>query len=95
MSINKPEILKPNDSHKSFYGKAKLIPIRNGLALKSYDTIVCSVVFDNNGIHYTRHWNGYSATTMCHINAFNAQIGIPNGGKSWWNALPINKSVVF
>ena len=95
MHINKPKNLIPNDSHKSFYGKAKLIPLKNGIALKSYDTIVCSAIFGNNGVFYTRHWNDYSATTMRHINAFNAFIGIHVGGKQWWESMPINKSVVM
>ena len=81
--------LKPNDHHKSFHGKAIVIKTtRGGVLLKSYDTIVCEV---NRAGRFVRHWGGYSATTMRHINAFLAAFGVEGGGKAWWDALPVEK----
>lgn len=77
--------LRPTDYHKSFYGKALVIENGDRIQLRSYDTIVCSVV---NG-HFVRHWTGYSATTMRHINSFLDQCGIPGGGKAWWDRQPV------
>lgn len=79
--------LIPNDGRKSFYNKATVIKTDAATMLKSYDTIVCS--FDNDGFH--RHWSGYSATTMRHINAFLDLIGINDGGKKFWDALPVER----
>ena len=78
--------LRPNNGRKSFYGKAQVI-LANGCAyLKSYDTIVAAI--DSNGCFY-RLWNGYSVTTMNHVNAFIALYGVPGGGKAWWENLLI------
>ena len=67
MKFNNFYELTPNTSHKSFYGKAKvLIGENNTEYLLSYDTIVMS---RNNG-KLRRHWAGWSATTGRHINAF-------------------------
>lgn len=69
------------DGRKSFYGKAQVIE-RNGVKyLKSYNTIVCKI--SRNGKFY-RFWNGYSQTTMRHIDSFCDLYGVPGGGKSWW-----------
>lgn len=59
--------LLPDDSHKSFYGKAKVIVTDEGEYLRSYNTIV--MYRDNNGNYYST-WNGWSATTGRHIKAF-------------------------
>ena len=75
-----------NGTRKSFYGKAKIIEYENGdVELLSYNTIVCRI---HNG-SFQRVWNGYSATTMRHINAFLTFYKIEGGGKTWWNALQI------
>lgn len=71
------------DSRKSFYGKAKVLVMPDGeRRLISYNTTVCSV--DKSG-HFRRHWGGYSATTMRHVNSFLIYTGTPGGGKSWWD----------
>ena len=76
--------LKPNNRQKSFYGKAKVIEYDNGvIQLKSYDTIVAQV---QNG-KFERLWDGYSATTMRHVNAFIDMLGIDGGGKAWWDSM--------
>lgn len=72
--------LMPNNSQKSFYKKAIVETNGNKAILKSYDTIVCGI--DKNGFH--RYWNGYSVTTMKHINSFIDLYNIPGGGKKWW-----------
>ena len=76
------------DRAKSFYGKAKVIETDGETLLQSYDTTVCKI--DKSG-ELVRMWEGYSATTMRHINAFIEMFGIPGGGKKWWDALPVEK----
>ena len=56
-----------HDSRKSFYGKALVIHADGGTFLQSYNTIVCKI--DKNG-NFVRLWDGYSATTMRHVNSF-------------------------
>ena len=71
---------------KSFYGKAEVIERDNGdIELRSYDTIVARI---RNGA-FERLWNGYSATTMNHINSFIDTFGFDGGGKAWWISLEI------
>lgn len=78
--------LTPINGRKSFYGKAKAIERDNGdVELLSYDTIVARI---REG-KFERLWNGYSQTTMNHINAFLDVYGFGNGGKAWWDSLEI------
>lgn len=80
--------LKPIDGRKSFYGKAKVVRELSGAyTLKSYDTAVAYI--DSEG-RFHRLWGGYSTTTMRHVNAFLNAFGIDGGGKSWWDALPVD-----
>ena len=73
-----------SDRAKSFYNKAVVIEHNNGdIELRSYNTIVCRI---RNG-KFERLWDGYSATTMRHINAFVDFYGIEGGGKAWWTKL--------
>lgn len=73
-------------TRKSFYGKARVKELDNGdVELISYNTIVCRI---HNGV-FQRLWDGYSATTMRHINAFIDLYGIEGGGKAWWMKLEI------
>lgn len=75
--------LKPTNNRKSFYGKAQVITHDNGdIELKSYNTIVARI---RNG-NFERLWDGYSATTMNHVNSFLDTFGISGGGKAWWTA---------
>lgn len=64
------------DRAKSFYGKAKVIEKDGETLLQSYDTTVCKI--DKSG-EFVRMWEGYSATTMRHINAFIEMFGISGG----------------
>ena len=78
--------LKPTNGRKSFYGKAEVIQKDNGdIELKSYSTIVARI---RNG-NFERLWDGYSVTTMNHINSFIDTFGIRGGGKAWWQSLQV------
>lgn len=74
---------------KSFYGKAQVIATAGGFTLRSYATDVAWT----DGIHLTRLWDGYSETTMRHVQSFCALYGIPCGGKLWWMGLPVGTGV--
>lgn len=81
--------LKPTNGRKSFYNKAMVIEKDNGdIELKSYETIVARI---RNG-KFERLWDGYSATTMNHINSFIDAFGIDGGGKAWWTSLEVYKN---
>lgn len=78
--------LKPTNNRKSFYGKAVVIERENGdIELKSYNTIVARI---RKGT-FERLWEGYSMTTMNHINSFVNLFGISGGGKAWWQSLAV------
>lgn len=81
MMIFEKRPLIPNDSHKSFYGKAYEVLFCDGLHCISYTTEVCMI--DNNGV-FIRLWSGYSYTTMRHINAFRVMHGLPAINKAAW-----------
>lgn len=84
--------LIPNDNHKSFYGKAVVREFEHGSVLESYGTPVVAV--DKSGkVH--RLWDGYSATTMRHVNAFMADMKILQGGKTWWDQLQVENDHVY
>lgn len=84
-SIKSCFALMPNDSHKSFYGKARVYDTDAGLVLVSYSTPVAAFV---NG-RFIRLWSGYSATTQRHVNAFAAYCGLRDSGKKWFASLPV------
>lgn len=78
--------LRPIDNRKSFYGKAIVIEHDNGdIELQSYDTVVARI---RNG-NFEKLWDGYSSTTMRHINSFINTFGIEGGGKGWWTSLKV------
>lgn len=56
-----------------FNGRAAIIPTKNGYILKSYYTNVCEI---RNG-KFIKLWEGYSNTTLKHINAFCSYLKIP------------------
>ena len=80
--------LTPDNSRKSFYGKARVLSRGNVHVLQSYNTYVCMI--DGAG-RVLRLWGGYSATTMRHVNAFLSTFGKDGGGKAWWDALPVER----
>lgn len=60
--------LIPNDSHKSFYGKAYVqVDDAGRETLYSYSTAIIARDVDGS---LTRIWGGWSATTGRHIRAF-------------------------
>ena len=69
------------DGRKSFYGKAHIIARNDAIYLMSYQTFVGRIV---NGV-FQRLWDGYSATTMRHVNSFLQEFGLDGGGKAWWD----------
>ena len=84
MSNIKRVYLFPVDSHKSFYNKCYVEEQGDAKALYSYNTCV-AYFFPGVGIR--RVWDGWSATTQRHINAFAAYCGINASGKAWWNTV--------
>ena len=79
------------DNRKSFYGKAKVEENGAVFVLYSYDIPVC--VYDSDKEVFTRLWDGYSTTTMRHVNSFLRHYGLPGGGKTWWIKLEVDKGV--
>ena len=76
--------LSPVDSRKSFYNKCYVIEDEYGSMLYSYNTLVARYI-PGRGI--IRSWSGYSPTTMRHINAYAAYLGINKSGKKWWDTV--------
>lgn len=75
------------DRVRSFYGKARIIEKDSGeRILQSYNTEVCKIT---PGGEFVRLWDGYSLTTMRHVNSFLQFFGIAGGGKAWWDAQPV------
>ncbi len=67
-----------------FNVRAVVIPVNGGYVLKSYDTIVCGVVDGE----FFKAWDGYSATTMKHINVFREWCGFKGLNKREWVEIP-------
>lgn len=64
--VNEYEVC-PVGTQKSFYGKAKVLELVNGMkVLKSYDTLI--LIQDGN--RFMRLWDDWSATTGKHIYSF-------------------------
>lgn len=94
--INIVELYPRYDSRKSFYGKAHVIYDHNDdtITLRSYDTDVCRIVNKRSGFVFEKLWDGYSATTMRHVNEFIEQytpysFSSKSGGKKWWDSLKV------
>lgn len=73
------DLIPLNSRQKSFYGKAKVIDLNDyAVALKSYDTIVCVVDYEERGVTKIAFpWANWSATTARHITEFLEQQRIP------------------
>lgn len=64
----------------SFNGRALIIPTESGYILKSYYTEVCKVV---NG-EFIKVWDGFSVTTLKHVNIFREFLGLDALNKREW-----------
>lgn len=80
--------LRPIDGRKSFYGKATVTEYDDGTRiLRSYTTEVAAINPDGQ---FVRLWDGESATTTRHVNAFLNLYSIPGGGVAWWRKQAVN-----
>lgn len=80
--------LIPVRGRKSFYGKGKLIEKDGYSACLSYNTIVCMKTKSGK---FKRLWDGYSSTTMRHIDSFCSHVGFPSIGKAVWENMTVGK----
>lgn len=76
----------------SYYGKAKEIEYENWYFLKSYQEIVCAITPIGN---FIRFWDGYSVTTLNHVNDFRENHGMEKLNKKDWKSIEVNKSMVI
>lgn len=89
--------LKPiHTNQKSFYRKAMVTVSHNDdckyLVLRSYDTDVVMVKIGKFGMPYVqRLWDGYSATTMRHVNELLMQEGLPKLSASALRSMEVGK----
>lgn len=69
---------------EGFCGRALIIPKNGGdeLVLRSYYTDVCS--YDLQTGLFTKTWNGYSNTTLKHVNIFREFLGLSKLSKREW-----------
>ena len=72
---------------KVFYRKAALIENKGRVFLQSYDTVVACI--DKGKLF--KLWDGYSATTARHINAFCYSFGVKPVSKKEWENMPLSR----
>ena len=78
-----------------FNGRAVIIPIKDGAVLKSYNTIVAAVRATQDGVEFIRSWDGFSVTTLKHINIFRTWHGFDTISKREWIELPTRRVVLY
>lgn len=78
----------PQNGRKSFYVKAIVTEENGNKILTSYTTDVARI--DAQG-HFARLWNGYSATTMNHVNSFRIMNGLNPISKKEWESMVTEK----
>lgn len=77
-------------TQKSYYGKAKINILDNGTKeLISYKTKVAIIT---KGGRFIRLWEGYSLTTMNHINDFRRKYGLEPINASIWKKMEVVKN---
>lgn len=69
--------------------RAVVISNNHGTHLKSYHTIVCAII---NGEFY-KTWEGFSSTTMKHINTYRTQNGFNSISKYDWVMMPTTEVI--
>lgn len=74
----------PHNGRKSFYGKAIVTEVDGSKTLTSYTTDVARI--DKEG-HFIKLWNGYSVTTMNHVNAFRIMNELNALTKKEWESM--------
>ena len=79
----KEKVLKAT-TQKSYYGKAHYYEYENAVFLCSYETTVCRIIDGK----FERLWNGYSKTTLAHVNDFRKLYNFPALNKKEWLAIP-------
>lgn len=78
-------------SQKSFYKKAYVLEDEKGsLFLQSYDTIVCGIINGN----FKKFWDGYSKTTITHVNDFRKDHSMETLSKKDWESLSVENDPV-
>ena len=92
MKIATQHYLKPcADSQKSYYRKAIVKYILDDnikrVILQSYDTDVC--YYDATDWSFHSLWNGYSKTTMRHINSFRVEHEGTKLSKKEWETMEV------
>lgn len=90
------DLMPLHTNQKSFYGKARVYAVEDGrdnyYTLRSYATAVVSVYVGPDDIPYIKRlWDGYSATTMRHVNEFLIQEGFTKLSARAWRAMEIGK----
>lgn len=76
-------------TQKSYYGKAIVIEDKFGnKRLKSYKTIVAEITKKGR---FKRLWEGYSQTTMNHINEFRRENGLEKINAKEWKNIEVEK----
>lgn len=89
--------LKPiHTNQKSFYRKAIVTVSYNDddmyLVLQSYDTYVVMVKITKGGMPQVRRlWDGYSATTMRHVNELLMQEDFPKLSARAWRSMEVGE----
>ena len=71
------------------YKKAKVKEENGAKELYSYETKVARIT--KNG-EFIRKWDGYSNTTLKHVNIFRLENGMKTINKKEWMEIPVNKS---
>ena len=74
-------------SLEGFGGRALIIPDGDKLILWSYYTDVC--VFDLKTEKFTKTWNGFSVTTLKHVNIFRRFLALNTLSKREWIELEV------
>ena len=89
------ELVPLYTNQKSFYGKARVgVCVDSGegyYLLRSYDTNVVSVYVRGRTPYVKKLWNGYSRTTMRHVNELLMQLGFPKLSARVWCAMEVGK----
>lgn len=91
--MKKYNLVPLHTNQKSFYGKAYVYEY-DMTAWRYYRLISCDTPVLNakvrDGVAYiSRRWNGYSATTLRHVNEFLAQLRFPALTAKQWRALHV------